>query len=239
MSVEVPPFSVQIANTNDAQKAVYRLRYQVYCLESQFEDPNNYPDAMEKDHFDQQAIHILVTHTDSGMSVGTLRLIFARNNQQPFHFEQLSHQCFSHIHKKPRSHYVELSRLAVPQAFRNNKANSINANEDGELLALMLICNTCMVITRALNIEVVALLETRLAILLRRNGIGINKIGDVINHNGYRAPYLLDFNQRFSSLKSKELALYNTIENQLKKDVLAHPIVQSQRQASMELTTGH
>jgi len=52
----------------------YRLRYQVYCVEREFLDPDNYPDRLEVDEFDRYAWHF-GTIDGTGRLVATARLV--------------------------------------------------------------------------------------------------------------------------------------------------------------------
>ena len=42
-------FDMVPAVSDELKKEVYKLRYQVYCIEAGFEDPEQYPDKMEFD----------------------------------------------------------------------------------------------------------------------------------------------------------------------------------------------
>src|SRR4051812_26734552 len=53
----------------------YRLRYQVYCVEREFLNPENYPDRLEVDEFDRYAWHF-GTMDSTGRLVATARLVF-------------------------------------------------------------------------------------------------------------------------------------------------------------------
>ena len=45
-------FSITMADTDELRKEVFRLRYDVYCKELGWEDPANFPDALERDIYD-------------------------------------------------------------------------------------------------------------------------------------------------------------------------------------------
>jgi N-acyl amino acid synthase of PEP-CTERM/exosortase system len=49
----VPAYSDALKNE------VYKLRYQVYCIETGFEKPELYPDGIEFDEYDSQSFHYL------------------------------------------------------------------------------------------------------------------------------------------------------------------------------------
>lgn len=54
---------------------IYRLRYQVYCVERGFECLDEYPDGFEMDVYDRYSNHFCVVSTTSEKIIGTVRLI--------------------------------------------------------------------------------------------------------------------------------------------------------------------
>src|SRR3989338_5813192 len=68
-------------------EAIFRLRYDVYCMSSNYLSPEGYPDGLEKDQFDLRATHFAaykVQTEDIGQKiVGTFRLIEPRG-YEPF-----------------------------------------------------------------------------------------------------------------------------------------------------------
>jgi N-acyl-L-homoserine lactone synthetase len=52
----------------------YRLRYQVYCEEKRWLSPNDFPDGMETDEFDNKAVHVMALDADFNC-VGIMRII--------------------------------------------------------------------------------------------------------------------------------------------------------------------
>src|SRR3546814_7250579 len=63
---------------------VFRLRYQVYCVENPFEDPAEHPDGLEHDVYDERATHCLLFHKRTESWAGTARLILP-NAEDPNH----------------------------------------------------------------------------------------------------------------------------------------------------------
>ena len=58
-------FDMVPAVSDELKNEVYKLRYQVYCIETEFEDPKQYPDGMEFDEFDKRSVHYLIRHQKS------------------------------------------------------------------------------------------------------------------------------------------------------------------------------
>jgi N-acyl amino acid synthase of PEP-CTERM/exosortase system len=53
-----------------------RLRYDVYCLRKGWV-ADAFPDGLESDEFDEHAIHILLIEQQTGLAVGSARVVFA------------------------------------------------------------------------------------------------------------------------------------------------------------------
>jgi N-acyl amino acid synthase of PEP-CTERM/exosortase system len=223
MSISIGPYEIQIATTSELKDAVYRLRYQVYCLESEFENPADFADQRERDSYEEQSIHVLISHKGNADLVGTVRLIFATSEAEPFHFEQLSQQQATLPKGQNRSHYAEISRLALASQYRNeSKTELVDDGQNKTILPGTLLYACVMAITDILSIESVALLEPRLATYLNDNGITSQVVGKAMEHNGLRVPYLLDFHCRERNQKDKLGQLYQLIKKALYQDVIDH-----------------
>ena len=60
-------FRLLPANTPELLREVYRMRYEVYCLEMGFERPEQFPDGLERDDYDRRARHCLLQHRATGL----------------------------------------------------------------------------------------------------------------------------------------------------------------------------
>lgn len=68
------------ADTSELIQRAQEIRYQVYCIERQFEDPDDHADHREKDKFDTHSVHSLLIHQATGYAVGTVRLVLPRDD---------------------------------------------------------------------------------------------------------------------------------------------------------------
>lgn len=66
---------VVMANTPTLIERVFRLRYEVYCLEKQFESKELQLTGYEQDKFDQHAVHTLLLDKHDRSGRGTVRLV--------------------------------------------------------------------------------------------------------------------------------------------------------------------
>ncbi|MFA5135402.1 MAG: GNAT family N-acyltransferase [Patescibacteria group bacterium] len=105
-------YSFHIAK-EDEQKYLFRLRYQVYCLEKGFLPKEDYPSEMETDQYDVYATSIVVTNQHSQV-IGGIRII-------PNHQKQvLTEEHYTVKQYMPNNaRYAELSRFVVKKDFRN------------------------------------------------------------------------------------------------------------------------
>src|SRR5690606_27850567 len=54
---------------------VYRLRYDVYCVANEFENPDHQLAGYEQDKYDDYSVHSLLMDTETGADLGSVRLI--------------------------------------------------------------------------------------------------------------------------------------------------------------------
>lgn len=94
--------------------AVFRLRYEVYCLEKKYLDSNNY-NGYERDKYDDYAVNFLALETDDNHHLlGCFRLI--PNNPYGFPCE-LHYNLNFKADKRDRT--AELSRMIVAPCARS------------------------------------------------------------------------------------------------------------------------
>ena len=121
-------FDMIPAVTDELKKEVYKLRYKVYCIETGFEDPEQYPDGMEFDEFDSHSAHYLIYHRKLEIYMATTRLILpdVNNPDKLFPIEIHSQiDNFDALKHISRSHLAEASRFCVSKEFRRRK-NEMN-----------------------------------------------------------------------------------------------------------------
>lgn len=115
-------FEVIHAQTDELKERVFKLRYDVYCKENQFEMPGG-PEAcgkeIECDIYDPKAFHFLLVHRDSGEDAGTVRVLLP-NEVEPLKSFPLQGVC-DHpllLLDNKVTHLAEMSRLCMAKRFR-------------------------------------------------------------------------------------------------------------------------
>lgn len=120
-------FEIVEADSDELLKVVYRIRYQVLCVEQRIPefDASLYPDKLEKDNYDSHSSHVLLRFRPSGDFIATVRLILFDPSQpeKPFPVElytQLDPILFN-IRELPRQQIGEVSRFVVVSQFDRRK----------------------------------------------------------------------------------------------------------------------
>ena len=191
------------ANTPELLREAHRLRYQVYCVENNFEDPAQNPGGLERDKYDSHSVHALLLHRASRMIVGTMRLVLhkpgVRHGCLPFH-NVCGHPRLLDPDFLPFETTAELSRFAISKQFRRriNDGTYGQAYDPDELVgtgrrAIPHIALGLMTMALQFGIHrriehVCAVMEPALLRLLSRFGIHFELLGPQIDYHGWRQP---------------------------------------------------
>jgi N-acyl amino acid synthase of PEP-CTERM/exosortase system len=103
-------------------KEIFRLRYEVYCLERHYLEPEEFQECLETDEYDDCSIHFAAYTLDDTI-VGTVRLVQPLLHQDyPF----ASHcQTFPDFVAPARESAAEISRLVVRKTYRRRRGDSM------------------------------------------------------------------------------------------------------------------
>lgn len=184
------PYEAVVADTDLSKRIHYRLRYQVYCLETGFEDPAAFGDSEESDAYDAHAIHFLVRCTTTGEWLAAARLVVREQGPLPVETHcRIDASLLASI----GSLDGEVSRLLIVRRQSDGRAVRGLAGEDllcsrTEILRRLLI-GLC---TRAQELGLYNLaffLSPALRRILGRLGVDCAMIGDPCHHRGTRYPY--------------------------------------------------
>src|SRR5689334_18794194 len=116
-------FEVFLADTPQGRAINYRLRYQVYCLETAYEDPTHYPDKNESDEHDARSVHFIVRARATGDWIAAMRLVVGDLKELPIsEFAQIDQDLLINITRarslKDFDLSGEISRMCVVSQFR-------------------------------------------------------------------------------------------------------------------------
>lgn len=201
-------FRVVPAVTEGLIEEAQRIRHAVYCEELGWEPIS--ADGMEKDHYDQHAIHCLLRSVTRGSFVGCIRLVLPSDDgvSLGLPFQKACAGKLNEGHPDPvalaNGEIAEVSRLAISQDFRrrkNEKGAPASFGTEEEIdherrrfpyipVALYL---GMLEMASQRNIKTLYILtEPLLAKHFSRLGGKLEPVGEGIEHRGLRVPYRMD-----------------------------------------------
>jgi N-acyl amino acid synthase of PEP-CTERM/exosortase system len=220
------------AISDELKNEVYKLRYQVYCIETNYLKAEDYPDGLEFDVFDQQSVHYLIRHRKSGTYAATTRLILPDPNNPEKLFPVELHCEIDNIAMMQninRDHLGEVSRFCVSKAFkkRKNEAHTlagidadwhpdhftINERRSFPHLAIALIA--CFIkASHENNIHYLfACMEPSFFRFVSPLGINLIKIGPLTDYHGERWPAAIKITDLLDNVAEKNLDIWSLLTN--------------------------
>ncbi|WP_239985796.1 PEP-CTERM/exosortase system-associated acyltransferase [Marinobacter salexigens] len=203
-------FNVQLANSPEAINEVFAVRYQVYCIDRPFEDPNCFADKREHDEYDMRSAHALIRHRMTSDSVATVRLVTAGDNPEQASFpmeapclHRMSQQAQDAFASARRDQIAEISRMAVSREFRRrlNEEKSVSGisepayysdSENGKrampYISLGLFAAILQMSVKHGITHWMAVMEPAQLRLLKRFGVEFDHVGPIMEYHGRRRP---------------------------------------------------
>lgn len=198
--------SVELAGTPTALREAHQLRHQVYCVERGYEPGQ---DGIERDEYDDCAIHAVARWRQTGEVVGTVRLILPGNPPGPDDFP-MQHVCDPGIFNGlPRATIGEVSRFALAKNM-TQQVRSMSA-ETSSLLRLALIRGAVWLSAEAGHTHWLAMMEPTLLRLLRATGIHFVPLGPAVDYHGLRQPAVAELVPTMARLAREQPAVWEFI----------------------------
>ncbi|NIB43155.1 PEP-CTERM/exosortase system-associated acyltransferase [Pseudomaricurvus alkylphenolicus] len=233
-------FDITIAQSEEELKEVYGIRYRVYAEEFGFERPEEFPDKIERDEFDDGSVHSLITHKPTGKPAGCVRMVPTRDtkDKDPLPLEKYCDHCLDHDYLRslemPRQTMCEISRLAVDGEFRKRPGESmsrVGAVDDASeeeyrtfpLIAVSAFLAAIAMSNAAGRGNMLMMTEPFLPKLMSRSGIIVERAGQDMDYHGIRAPYYLCGERAAQGIKSNIQDLYSHIYNTFEN----HPLLKA------------
>jgi N-acyl amino acid synthase of PEP-CTERM/exosortase system len=204
---------------DEVPNELFKLRYDVYCIERAFLKAEDAFDGMEFDDYDDRSMHFAAYTMDESL-IGTVRLVTPRP-RQPFPFE-LHCRTFDDYRMPPHGQCAEISRLAVKRTHRRRRADSVlgipgftqRRDTAGPVFSPELerrSTNSPMLLlgmyremyrhSRAKGIRYwFAAMERALAYSLEKMGFRFHAIGPEADYYGAVTPYMLDLGELMPKL---------------------------------------
>lgn len=227
-------FKLSAANEGDRLEQTFKIRYEVYCREFAYEHATESMQGKETDAYDSHAKHFILEHADSQQAIGCARIIYNTAHQKAYDLPFMLH-CAAAIDPEKFSptaisatEVVEFSRLAVIHDFRRRdyEKNSVlslpilpdklkNPHRGYPIVPVSLFLSLLHEFANGDASYGVAMMEPRLARLLRIIGIKFEQVGNVMDYHGPRAPYLIRQEHVLDHLSTETALLYHYIASRL------------------------
>lgn len=238
-------FDIVPADCPSLLERAFRVRGDVYCREFGYEREEDCPGGLESDEFDSISEHCIVTHLESGRTVGCVRVVqplLPGDDQLP-----MQRYCGGSLWSGPLhpsaitgASICEVSRLAVHGSFRRRFGETQSplgdvdalSNREHEkrtypLISVALFLGATALVVRSGRQHVYAMMEPRLARLLRRSGLEFRQVGSTIDYHGCRAAFHIHIDRALRGLEPMFHALYLRIARRLEVDDVSRPRLRS------------
>jgi len=227
-------FDMVPATSETSKEFSYRLRYKVYCLETGFEKPEDFPDGLEKDEYDDYSEHYLIRHRGTNEYAATTRLILPDANKPEWVFPIERHSRLERtdlLENIPRNRIAEVSRFCLSDHFKRREGEShtlagighytfhnllggdSRKRVFGNYFTLALIaCLVRMSVQHGIT-HWFAFMELPFARLLRGWGISSTPLGPLVEYHGWRRPYLIKIADLLAGAKLKNIDIWKVLTN--------------------------
>jgi N-acyl amino acid synthase of PEP-CTERM/exosortase system len=209
--------------TVDADKqpylsAAYKLRYQIYCVEKQFEDSAAHPNELERDEFDSHAIQGLLLHKTTGIALGTARLVLPLSNEPEKSFaiqRMLGDESAKIAASVPIQSTAEVSRFSISKQSVRRLSNSMNATpadyRTGPLMRLGLI--QMLIRMSATNgiTHWYCMIEPSLKRMLDAMAFYMEPIGPLVDFHGMRQPCFCSLSKVLAAMKAERPSFWDVL----------------------------
>ncbi len=219
-------FDVVRCDTPELVREAQKLRYQVYCVETGFEDPLENPGGLETDEADAHALHSLLVHKPSGAIAGTVRLILPDPDK--------THRGLPAIGLSPvlqAASYgslpilqtAEISRFSISKQFRRRAGDGLypaasspdvlNINDPRVIPSITFgLMRAVVAMTREAGMtHLVAVVEPPLIRLLARFGIRFERTGERVDYHGVRHPLHRDMTELLREIYERDFDVWQTV----------------------------
>jgi N-acyl-L-homoserine lactone synthetase len=194
--------TIRIADTPELVREAHRLRYQVYCVERNYEAGQA---GLEIDEFDSRARHVVLCQRRTGQVVGTARLVFPSTiaAQDGLPVQRICDPAV--LPALPLSTAAEVSRFAICKDRPGLSPAAVS------LMRLGLVQGLVHLSDEAGLTHWFAVMERTLLRLLRSSAIHFQPIGPVVQHHGVRQPAYTHVGVMLSRMRREQPKIWDFI----------------------------
>ena len=219
-------FCTEAAETSKFMKIAFALRYQVYCLEREFERAGH-ADRLERDEFDSHALHSLLFYRPTEEAIGTVRLILPDHGVDSLPIQSMLRENGLNAEDYfPIEDTGEVSRFAISNEFRRGASDKMIPGSLAdpwtkigrrELRGILPSLGLFQALLRE-SVEqdithLVAVMEPKLLRMLASMGIRFTPIGPLISHHGIRQPSEGYLPEMLDELRREQPENWNVVTN--------------------------
>ena len=220
-------FRSEEAETPEFMNIAFALRYQVYCLEREFERAGQHTDRLERDEFDSHALHNLLYYRPTEEAIGTVRLILPDHGADSLPIQTILRENGLNAEDYfPIEDTGEVSRFAISNEFRRGTLDKTTPGSLAdwrtkigrrELYGILPSLGLFQALMRE-SVEqgithMVAVMEPKLLRMLGGMGIRFTPIGHLISHHGLRQPIESYLPEMLDRLRREQPANWNVVTN--------------------------
>jgi len=225
-------FEAVLADCEEGKRVHYKIRYQVYCIESGYEDYRAFTDGEEKDEWDKHAVHFLVRSKATREWIAAMRLLLPGNKggHPVFQLCEIDGSITGKTHGYTTG---EISRLCIINSFRRKLPTGRPTMDQSSLAhqgvsshpQLRERCKEPLIVLGLFRAAAQYSLEhgipfwyflttSALARMLKRMNVHMIKAGSSCLHNGERHPFLVDLRNAVESARLGSDVIAQMLENQ-------------------------
>jgi N-acyl amino acid synthase of PEP-CTERM/exosortase system len=219
-------FETRVADNARLTESAHALRYQVYCLERKFENPEEHDSGLEVDQFDSHAVQGVLFHRPTDRAIGTVRMILPADCAQTgLPVAQLLHENNIELANFVRiEDAVEVSRFAISKEFRRRWTDDsaiatgrpLSRQETARQANLACLSLIQFLLRQSVERGVLywtAVMEATFLRMLARMGIHFTSIGPVVFHHGFRQPCYCHLPTMLEELRFEHRDYWDVITN--------------------------
>jgi N-acyl amino acid synthase of PEP-CTERM/exosortase system len=221
-------FTTVAATTPSLLNEAYRLRYQVYCVENEFERAAC--EGIEADDYDAHAVHAVVIYRPTRQVCGCVRLILPGPGLDlPVHhmLDEASREVFREF---PEATTAEVSRYAVSKQFRRRLGEAhfpdvhffeLSRDEQRRLMPHLTL--GLMIAVARLSVQhdithVCAVMARPFLRLLSRFGMEFRTVGPTVEYHGVRQPCIAPVADLLAGVERRHPSYFDLIIREFRDD---------------------
>jgi N-acyl amino acid synthase of PEP-CTERM/exosortase system len=214
-------FRCVLADGPGLLRQAHEIRYQVYCVENPFEDPEKHPDGRETDDFDPRSAHSVLIFRPTGEAMGTVRLVLPDANAPPsFSVAQIL-EYYGSDSPVPIAHTAEVSRFSISKQARPRKDGAVHFRSRSTtglrraepLMSLGLIQGLIRMSALHRITHWCAVMEPKMLRMLAAMGIHFIPVGALLEYHGMRQLCYCEVDTILASVRNERPSFWDVLTN--------------------------